>query len=108
MVRMYPSCWKKQVLFSVTKKGHKRDDPKLRGIAIASLVPNIYDIILNNRFNCWYHPNVQQAGFRPNQGCLIQIFTIFLLMELATLENKSIFIGFMEKTLQIGLILLTI
>ena len=62
-------------------------DPKLRGIAISSIIPKIYDIILNNRFNMWYCPNLQQAGFRPQQGCLIQIFTIFLMIELANYNN---------------------
>ncbi len=92
----YPDKWKNQVLFSITKKGHSREDPKLRGIAISSLIPKMYDIILNNRFNLWYHPNPQQAGFRPKQGCLLQIFTIYLMIELANHNNKTIFIGFMD------------
>ena len=92
----YPESWKNQLLFSVAKKGHTIDDPKLRGIALSSLIPKIYDIILNNRFNKWYYPNVQQAGFRPKQGCLFQIFSIFLMIELANHNNKTIFIGFMD------------
>ena len=51
---------------------------------------------MNNRFNKWYIPNLHQAGFRPKQGCLYQIFTIFLMIELANHLNKSILIGFMD------------
>ena len=60
----YPDSWKNQVLFSITKKGHTKNDPKLRGIALSSIIPKMYDIIINNRFNCWYYPNPQQAGFK--------------------------------------------
>ena len=93
---IYPDNWKRQVLFSDTKKGHKREDPKLRGIAISSVIPKRYDIILNNRFKCWYHPSSQQAGFRPKQGCFIQIFDILLMIELANYKKKSLFVGFMD------------
>ena len=92
----YPDNWKRRVLVSVTKKGHKRENPKLRGIAISSVIPKIYDVILNNRFKCWYHPKSQQAGFRPKQGCLIQIFAMFLMIELANYKKKSLFVGFMD------------
>ena len=35
----YPDSWKNQMLFSVTKKGHSKQDPKLQGIALSSLLP---------------------------------------------------------------------
>ena len=51
---------------------------------------------MNNRFIKWYIPNSQQAGFRQKQGCLFQMFTIFLMMGLANHHNKSLLIGFMD------------
>ena len=93
---VYPKKWKYQMLFSILKKGHTKENPKLRGIALSSLLPQIYDIILNNRFIKWYRPNIYQAGFRPRQGCLYQIFTIILMIELANKKNKTILIGFMD------------
>ena len=92
----YPSNWEKRLLFPISKKGHSILNPKLRGIAISSLLPKIYDIMLNNRLNIWYKPNPQQAGFRPGQGCLIQILAIYLLIELANANNKSIFLGLLD------------
>ena len=92
----YPNPWKNQMLFSVAKKGHTTKEPKLRGIALPSIIPKIYNNILNNRFLKWYNPNREQAGFRPKQDCLFQIFAIFLMMELANHHDKSILIGFMD------------
>ena len=42
----YPECWKEQLLISLNKKGSTINNPKLRGIAISSLLPKIFDIIL--------------------------------------------------------------
>ena len=78
------------------KKGHSAEKPKLRGVAVSSLFPTIYDIILNNRFSCWYKINPEQTGFRKEQGCLVQIFAIYLLIELANFQNETTFIGFVD------------
>ena len=60
----YPSEWRKQLLFPVTKKGHTSLIPKLQGIAIGPLFSRVYDIIVNQKFCDWYTPNAEQAGFR--------------------------------------------
>ena len=73
----YPCNWQQQLLFPYPKKGHKLSEPKLRGIAIAPSLSRIYDKILNERFCKWFVPNKEQAGFRKNQGCLLQIFSPF-------------------------------
>ena len=72
------------------------NNPKLRGIAISSLLPKILDIILNNRFNIWFKSNASQAGYKISQGCMLQIFSIVLLLELAKSSNKSLFIGIID------------
>ena len=92
----YPEQWQEQLLFPHPKKGHKPADPKLRGIAIGPLLSRLYDIIITNRFLKWYFPNKEQAGFRELQGCLLQIFLIFLLMELAKATENELFIAFMD------------
>ena len=71
-------------------------EPKLRGISLTSILPNIYDTMVNNRFIKWHQPNKEQAGFTPQQGCPIQIFIIYLMMEKAKSINKTIFLGFMD------------
>ena len=93
---IYPNEWTYQILRPETKKGHSVKTPKLRGVAISSMLPTIYDIMIDNRFKPWYKINPEQAGFRELMGCLIQIFALYLLMELARSLGESIFIGFID------------
>ena len=92
----YPVDWSYQILRPEVKKGHTLKKPKLRGVALSSLLPSIYDIMIDHRFRLWYRINPEQAGFRELQGCLIQIFALYLLMELARSRNETIFIGFID------------
>ena len=92
----YPKEWTYQILRPEVKKGHTIGKPKLRGIAISAMLPTLYDILIDNRFKTWYKINPEQAGFRERQGCLIQIFAIYLVMELAKSCNKDVFIGFID------------
>ena len=92
----YPDIWKSQLLLPHPKKGHKITDPKLRGITIGPVISRIYDIILNTRFCLWFSPNKEQAGFRKGHGCLLQILTVYLLMELSNHKKKDLYIAFMD------------
>ena len=93
---IYPSQWRNQLLLPVTKKGHETTNPKLRGIAIGPLFSRVFDIIVNKRFCTWYSPNPEQAGFRQHQGCLIQIFALFITMSMAIHLSKSLYIGLLD------------
>ena len=75
----YPKPWTEQLLFPIEKKGHSILEPKLRGIAVSSLSPRVYDTIIDNRFHSVYIPNKEQSGFREFQGCLFQLFFVSLL-----------------------------
>ena len=92
----YPYDWTLQVLRPEKKKGHTSQNPKLRGVAISSLLPTLYDIILDKRFNKWYKINAEQAGFREHQGCTVQLFAIYLLMELLKSRDEELFVGFID------------
>ena len=74
----YQSEWEKQLLNALPKDDHTINTPKLRGIAIAPTLARLYDCILDARFQKWYTPNREHAGFRPEQGCLFQIFILDL------------------------------
>ena len=87
----YPKSWTSQLLFPIEKKDHTVSQPKLRGIAISSLFPRIYDTILNNRFNQWYHPNKAQSGYRSGQGCILQLLYVSLLLELSSHSSKCLY-----------------
>ena len=91
----YPKQWEFQVLNAVAKDGHSSKNPKLRGIGLAQILARLYDI-LDKRFNKWYVPNREQAGFRSKQGPPLPLFSIFLLLHYANKENKNLCIGFMD------------
>ena len=93
---IYPDQWNKQLLIPVKKEGHSVIDPKLRGIAIAPVLCRVYDIIMNKRFREWYYPNRHQAGFRKSQGCIFQIFSLFLYVDMAKYLNKKLFICLLD------------
>ena len=93
---IYPVEWTKQLLRPEEKKGHTLKAPKLRGVAITQLLPTLYDIILYNRFNLWYIPNFEQAGFRASMGCLLQIFAIYIVMEYLKSLGKTLYVGFLD------------
>jgi hypothetical protein len=91
----YPEIWTKQLLRPETKKGHTKKNPKMRGLAISQLLPTLYDIMLFNRFNQWYCPNAEQAS-APKQGCILQIFSIYVMMEYLKSIGKTLYIGFLD------------
>ena len=86
----YPKNWTYQILRPEVKRGHTLEKPKLRGIAVSSMLPTVYDIMLDNRFKIWYKINREQTGFREGQGCLVQILAIYLL------HGETIYIGYID------------
>ena len=80
----------------MTKKGHSIRQLKLHGIGNRSILGQLYDIIINERFRSWYDPNPEQAGFRKLQSCILQIFGLFLLLDWAKYRGDSIFVGLLD------------
>jgi hypothetical protein len=91
----YPSEWSKQLLHSLKKDGHTPADPKLRGIAIGLLLCRLYDIMIDERFRAWFHPNPEQASC-AGQGCLFQLFLLIMLIDYSKEKKKELFVGFMD------------
>ena len=92
----YPSRWNMQLLKYVTKKGHSMKNPKLRGIGIGEILGRLYDIVIDERFKSWFKPNPEQAGFRKLQGCILQLFALFLLLDWARYKGYVLFIGLLD------------
>ena len=90
----YPSEWKMQTLRAVIKPGHTFKDPQLRGIA--PLLCRVYDTRIDSRFRCWYLPNPEQSGSRPNQGCLLPIFILVILINFCKDNGRNLFVGFLD------------
>ena len=92
----YPSNWEQQLLIGHPKKGHTLSEPKLRGVGIGPVLSRGYDDIINARFCDWYTPNKEQAGFTKGQGCPLQVFSAYLLLELAKSQGQQLFIAYMD------------
>lgn len=67
-----------------------------RSYSIAPILNRPIDKILTTRFWGWFEPNKEQAGLRKYQGCLLQIISVYLLLELAKPMNEDLFIAFMD------------
>ena len=91
----YPDEWCKQILHAIKKDGHSPRNPKLRGIAIAPFLCRVYDITIDVRFLTWFTPNKEQAS-QSKQGCPLQIFMLFLIIDYSAENEKNLFIGFLD------------
>ena len=95
-VDTYPKQWENLVLKAIAKSGHTSQSPKLRGVAIAPILARLYDFILDQKFHNWYIPNLEQAGFRNGQGCLLQLFVVILLIHYSKKTKKDFYIAFFD------------
>ena len=92
----YPECWNEQLLLAFTKKDHSRDKPSLRGVGIGPVLSRMFDVVVGMRFGSWYYPNREQAGFREEQGCILQILALLMLIDLSKKEQKDLVIGVID------------
>ena len=94
--KYYPECWNEQLLLSFAKKDHSSQKPSLRGIGIGPVLSRMFDVIINMRFGAWYSPNKEQAGFREEQGCLLQILGLLMLIDMSKRLKKDLLIGIID------------
>ena len=94
--KSYPECWNEQLLLSFAKKDHTSQKASLRGIGIGPVLSRMYDVIVNVRFGAWYYPNKEQAGFREQQGCLLQILALLMLIDLSKRQKKDMLLGVID------------
>ena len=90
----YP--WLQNLLLSFVKKENSSSKPSLRGIGIGPVLSRMFDVIVNMRFGAWYKPNKEQAGFREEQGCLLQILALLMLIDLSKRLSKDLLIGVID------------
>ena len=92
----YPDNWCYAKLFTIYKKGLKSLCSNYRGISILSCLCKLYDAILNSRFILWYSPDVQQAGAQNGRGCIEQILTLRLFIDVARKTNQKLYVAFLD------------
>ena len=78
-----PSAWKKAIVVPILKKGDSRECKNYRGISLLSIVGKVFTKIIQSRLqkHCEQSCREEQAGFRPNRGCIDQIFALRQLVE---------------------------
>ena len=93
---MYPVCWLYAKLFVIFKKRLRSNPGNYRGISVMCAFAKLYDKILNSRLIAWYTPNVEQAGAQRGRGCIEQISTLRLLIDIARSKKRTMYVVFID------------
>ena len=67
--KTYPEQWSIAKVFTTLKKGRAADTNNYRGISMQGALVKVYDVVLRNRFEPWYQPDVEHAGGVAGRGC---------------------------------------
>ena len=92
----YPASWTITKVFNIYKKGDRLDPSNYRGISVLASLAKLYDMILGQRLMTWYHPRYEQAGAQKNRGCIEQILTLRLLIDIARKKARTLYILFID------------
>ncbi len=87
----YPLAWTYAKVFTIHKKGDPQNPGNYRGIGIMSAIAKVYDMVLNERFNLWYRPQIDQAGAQKGCGCEEQ-YSLLDLIDIARKTKKKLHI----------------
>ena len=93
---IYLLAWMTSKFFAIFKKGSRNDPGNYRGIGVLCALAKLYDVILNRRFTQWYRPHPEQAGAQRGRGCIEQILTIRLLIDIARKKGFTLYIAFID------------
>ena len=93
---MYPFSWCHNKFITLFKSGEKMDCSNYRGISIMNTLAKIYDTLLMNRLTLWCNIDKCQAGAQKNRGCIEQILSLRLLMDLAAYKKHKLYVLFVD------------
>ena len=92
----YPAQWAYSKLIVLFKSGDKLDCGNYRGISIMDTLAKLYDKLLLNRLSLWSAIDKCQAGAQKSRGCIEQIMTLRLLIDLALCKKRKLYILFID------------
>ena len=92
----YPLKPTLSMLTAIPKTGNLMCSNNYRGIQVQPLLGTLYDRILASRLTAWSSISDEQSVFQKGKGTLNRIFTLRLLIALATKYNKSLYLGFFD------------
>ena len=96
MSGQYPMLWSGAKIFTIFKKGDRKDLDHYRGISVANSIVKLYDMVLSNRLSFRFQPSHEQAGVQKTRGFLEHIVTLRLLTDTAKRKNKKLFVTFIN------------
>ena len=92
----YPAQWMYSKLVVIFKSGDRMSCENYRGISIMDTLAKVYDKLLLNRLSLWAIIDKCQAGAQKGRGCIEQIMTLRLLIDLAKHKKKKMYILFID------------
>ena len=96
MSGQYPMLWSGAKIFTIFKKGDRKDPDHYRGISVANSIVKLYDMVLCNRLSLRFQPSREQAGAQKTRGFLEHIVTLRLLTDSARRKSKKLFVTFID------------
>ncbi len=67
-----------------------------RGISIMDTLAKVYDKLILNRLTLWSSIDKCQAGAQKGRGCIEQIMSLRLLIDLAKFKKRKLYILFID------------
>ncbi len=92
----YPTRWTYSKLVTLFKKGSSVLCGNYRGIAVSDTLSKLYDTVINNRLRHWIAIDKTQAGAQKGRGCIEQILTLRLLIDLCKYRHWKLYIVFAD------------
>ena len=92
----YPTQWMYNKLVVLFKSGDRMDCGNYRGISIMDTLAKVYDKLLLNRLTLWSAIDKCQAGAQKGRGCIEQIMTLRLLIDLAKCKKRKLYVLFID------------
>uniref|UniRef100_A0A914XBV3 Reverse transcriptase domain-containing protein n=1 Tax=Plectus sambesii TaxID=2011161 RepID=A0A914XBV3_9BILA len=93
-----PEAWKKLIIIPILKKGDNRKCKNYCGISLLSIVGKVFTKIIQSRLQKLREQTSreEQAGFRPNRGCIDQIFALRQVIEEWIWCSKRLVVVFID------------
>lgn len=90
----YPLSWSRAKVFTVFKKGDRKNPNNYRGISVTNAIAKLYDMIIYERLCKWFRPCREQAGAQKKRGCMEHIVTLRLITDTAKRKKFKFFVTF--------------
>lgn len=92
----YPFAWCHNKLITLFKSGDKHECGNYRGISVMNTLAKVYDMLIMKRLSIWCSIDKCQAGAQKGRGCVEQILSLRLLIDLAKSKKEKLYVLFVD------------